>query len=111
MRGNHARRVRDDDALPMLRAPDPRQFYPAHQRGGALPRGVASGEVEHMAITGGFGMTMDLERGTIRQWVIGRDGIRRWADSGEPVAWRVDDARSALGVDVEASQFNQENEI
>ena len=29
-------------------------------------------------------MTMDLERGTMRQWVIGRDGVKRWADSGEP---------------------------
>lgn len=28
---------------------------------------------------------MDLERGTSRQWVMGRDGIKRWADSGEPV--------------------------
>lgn len=24
-----------------------------------------------MAITGGFGMTMDLERGTMRKWVMG----------------------------------------
>lgn len=38
-----------------------------------------------MAITGGFGMTMDLERGTMRKWVMGRDGVKRWADSGEPV--------------------------
>lgn len=38
-----------------------------------------------MAITGGFGTMMDLERGTSRQWVMGRDGVRRWADSGEPV--------------------------
>jgi hypothetical protein len=36
-------------------------------------------------ITGGFGMTMDLERGTARQWVMGRDGIKRWADTNEPV--------------------------
>lgn len=38
-----------------------------------------------MAITGGFGTTMDLERGTIRQWVMGRDGVKRWADTNEPV--------------------------
>lgn len=38
-----------------------------------------------MGITGGFGTTMDLERGTMRQWVMGRDGVKRWADSGEPV--------------------------
>jgi hypothetical protein len=37
-----------------------------------------------MAITGGFGMTMDLERGTSRRWVIGRDGVKRWADDGLP---------------------------
>lgn len=36
-------------------------------------------------ITGGFGTTMDLERGTSRQWVVGRDGVKRWADNGEPV--------------------------
>lgn len=36
-----------------------------------------------MAITGGFGMTMDLERGTMRKWVIGRDGVKRWADTGD----------------------------
>ena len=38
-----------------------------------------------MAITGGFGTTMDLERGVSRQWVIGRDGVKRWADSGMPL--------------------------
>jgi hypothetical protein len=38
-----------------------------------------------MAITGGFGVTMDLKRGTTRRWVMGRDGVKRWADSGEPV--------------------------
>lgn len=36
-------------------------------------------------ITGGFGMTMDLERGTMRQWVMGRDGVKRWADTNEAV--------------------------
>lgn len=41
-----------------------------------------------MGITGGFGTTIDLERGTSRQWVIGRDGVKRWADSGEPVQKR-----------------------
>jgi hypothetical protein len=38
-----------------------------------------------MGITGGFGTTMDLKRGTSRQWVIGRDGVKRWADNGEPM--------------------------
>ena len=36
-------------------------------------------------ITGGFGMTMDFERGTMRQWAMGRDGVKRWADNGDPV--------------------------
>jgi len=35
-------------------------------------------------ITGGFGVTMDLERGTMRNWVMGRDGVKRWADNGDP---------------------------
>ena len=38
-----------------------------------------------MAITGGFGMTMDLARGTTRQRVMGRDGVKRWADNGQPI--------------------------
>lgn len=38
-----------------------------------------------MAITGGFGMMVDLERGgAMRRWVMGRDGVKRWLDSGEP---------------------------
>ena len=38
-----------------------------------------------MAITGGFGTTLDIERGTSRKWVMGRDGVKRWADSGQPL--------------------------
>ena len=38
-----------------------------------------------MGITGGFGTTIDLKRGTSRQWVMGRDGVKRWADSGQPL--------------------------
>ena len=30
-----------------------------------------------------FKTTIDLERGISRQWVIGRDGVKRWADSGQ----------------------------
>lgn len=48
-----------------------------------------------MAITGGFGMTMDLERGTMRQWVMGSDGVKRWADNGQPCDPNCD--RSACG--------------
>lgn len=38
-----------------------------------------------MAITGGFGTTLDIERGTSRKWWMGRDGVKRWADSGHPL--------------------------
>lgn len=36
-------------------------------------------------ITCGFGMTTDLDRGTMRQWVMGHDGVKRWADTNDPV--------------------------
>lgn len=36
-------------------------------------------------ITGGFGTTIDLATGLSRRWVMGRDGVKRWADTGEPV--------------------------
>ena len=35
-----------------------------------------------MTITGGFGMTYDLSRGSTRRWVMGRDGVKRWCDTG-----------------------------
>lgn len=38
-----------------------------------------------MGIVGGFGTTIDLERGISRQWVMGRNGVKRWADSGQPL--------------------------
>ncbi len=47
-----------------------------------------------MGITAGFGTTMDLKRGTTRQWVMGRDGVKRWADTNEPVEVR---PRCAVG--------------
>ena len=37
-----------------------------------------------MAITGGFGVTIDTRTGTSRRWFIGRDGVKRWADTGAP---------------------------
>jgi hypothetical protein len=42
-------------------------------------------------ITGGFGMELDLERGVARHWVMGRDGVKRWVDTGEPVTAEPDD--------------------
>ena len=38
-----------------------------------------------MPITGGFGWRFDLERGTMRQWAMGRDGVKRWVDNNQPV--------------------------
>lgn len=43
-----------------------------------------------MAITGGFGSTLDLESGVTRRWVIGRDGVKRWLDTNEPIEPRTD---------------------
>ena len=38
-----------------------------------------------MSISGGFGFIFDIKRAVFRRWVIGQDGVKRWADSGEPV--------------------------
>jgi hypothetical protein len=38
-----------------------------------------------MAITGGFGWRLDLERGTLRQWAMGRNGVQLWTDNNQPV--------------------------
>ena len=38
-----------------------------------------------MAITGGFGMTLDLKTGAMRRWAMGRDGIKHWMGSGDSV--------------------------
>ena len=59
-----------------------------------------------MAITGGFGTTLDLERGTSRQWVIGRDGVKRWADNGEPCDRRCGTCKSWHKRDNYACKFN-----
>ena len=32
----------------------------------------------------GFGMAMDLKRGTTRHWFVGADGVQRWADNNAP---------------------------
>ena len=37
-----------------------------------------------MGITGGFGIMLDIELGESRRWVMGSDGVKRWADSGLP---------------------------
>lgn len=33
----------------------------------------------------GFGTTYDLETGRARNWYVGADGVKRWADNDEPV--------------------------
>lgn len=38
-----------------------------------------------MTITGGFGVSVDLQAGVSRAWYMGNDGVQRWADTGEPV--------------------------
>lgn len=50
-----------------------------------------------MTITGGFGFTLDLERGAMRQWYMGRDGVKRWADTNAPVDSGSDSAMGAEG--------------
>ena len=37
-----------------------------------------------MTITRGFGFTTDLKTGWARKWVMGSDGVQRWADDGTP---------------------------
>lgn len=32
----------------------------------------------------GFGTTYDLETGRARNWYVGADGVKRWADNDEP---------------------------
>lgn len=36
-----------------------------------------------MSITGGFGITIDFKSGVSRKWVMGPDGVKRWADNGQ----------------------------
>lgn len=33
----------------------------------------------------GFGVTVDLATGRMRNWYSGADGIKRWADADQPV--------------------------
>jgi hypothetical protein len=43
-----------------------------------------------VTIRRGFGLTLDLERGTLRHWTM-RDGVRRWVDDGTLVEGQGDD--------------------
>ena len=33
----------------------------------------------------GFGKRFDVETGSVRDWVVGDDGVKRWADNNEEV--------------------------
>lgn len=36
-------------------------------------------------ITTGFGVTLCTATGVSRKWVMGKDGIKRWADNNKPI--------------------------
>ena len=38
-----------------------------------------------MAITEIIGFTHDTDTGSMREFVIGKDGVKRWPDNGDPV--------------------------
>ena len=54
-------------------------------------------------ITRGFGMTMDLERGTTRKWAMGPDGVKRWEDSMDQVYDSLLQGQEPLGAEFEAN--------
>lgn len=37
------------------------------------------------AVLRGFGMTLDLETGRMRNWYVDREGVKRWADDDSEV--------------------------
>lgn len=39
--------------------------------------------VEGVRLLRGFGMTLDLETGRVRNWYVGADGVKRWADDAK----------------------------
>ena len=47
-------------------------------------------------------MTLDLERGTTRNWVMGSDGVKRWADSMDQVYDSLLQGQEPLGAEFEA---------
>ena len=53
-------------------------------------------------ITRGFGTTIDIERGTMRYWVMGYDGVKRWVDSMAPVYADLMKGQEPLGAEFEA---------
>ena len=53
-------------------------------------------------ITRAFGVTMDLERATTRNWVMGADGVKRWVDNMAPVYESLLKDQEPLGAEFEA---------
>lgn len=53
-------------------------------------------------IARGFGVTMDIERGATRNWVVGSDGVKRWVDSMAPVYDSLLKGQEPLGAEFEA---------
>jgi len=48
-----------------------------------LPKNVLDAEnLSNERSLRGFGMTLNIESGSTRHWVVGEDGLKRWADNG-----------------------------
>lgn len=63
-----------------------------------------------MVITGGFGTTLDIERGTSRKWVMGRDGVKR-QDYSNSEAWSLCRVCNAYGVrDAKWNEIDHEHD-
>jgi hypothetical protein len=60
--------------------------------------GAAESNVE--GVLRGFGMTLDLETGRMRNWYVDREGVKRWADGDSTTsAWAPSSKESANGRD------------
>jgi hypothetical protein len=46
---------------------------------------MAAAERNVEGVLRGFGMTLDLETGRMRNWYVDREGVKRWADDDSTV--------------------------
>ena len=53
-------------------------------------------------MTRAFGITVDIERGTTRNWVMGGDGVKRWVDNMAPIYDSLLKGQEPLGAEFEA---------
>ena len=53
-------------------------------------------------MTRAFGITVDIERGTTRNWVMGDDGVKRWVDNMSLVYDSLLKCQEPLGAEFEA---------